>query len=222
MPIVNMVSNDAPEFPSGAYCPIDTQARWGTVVVLHETHHGLCLFEQEENGYHDSDFFMVVWNHEKGAPERIGFATTRGWTYPCLASRPDATDDVLAEYRAWKVADERRQRVLARLRARRLDRELAQEMDLPTYHHARRLRLAYGQHRAVHAFEIKAAPSRYRLGDAVSETFRAVARLLATKRFRSSFRASLAEQVRRWLLEPAQAYQQPLSPKQLQAVLKGF
>lgn len=67
----------------------------------YETHVGLCLFESEVNGYDDSDFYMTVWNPETKAPESILFASTRGWTYPCYASRPDATDEVKTAYTAY-------------------------------------------------------------------------------------------------------------------------
>jgi hypothetical protein len=73
-------------------------AEYGDVLWLYETHNGLCIHEREQNGYNDSDFFMVVWNKEKNAPECIEFASTRGWSYPCYASRPDATADVLAAF----------------------------------------------------------------------------------------------------------------------------
>lgn len=66
-----------------------------------ETHHGLCIQESERNGRDDSDFYMLVWNPEKGAPEHILFYTTRGWMYPCQASRPDATPEVLAALKAY-------------------------------------------------------------------------------------------------------------------------
>lgn len=65
------------------------------------SHIGLCLFEREYNGYDDSDFYMTVWNPEKGEPYEIMFASTRGWTYPALGSRADATPEVLAAYEVW-------------------------------------------------------------------------------------------------------------------------
>lgn len=68
----------------------------------HETHHGLCVAEQEKNRYDHSDFFMVVYNPESDTFSSEFFATTRGWSYPCYASRVDATQDVLARYRKWQ------------------------------------------------------------------------------------------------------------------------
>src|SRR5215510_5788359 len=46
------------------------------------THEGLVLELREMNGYDDSDFYAVVWNDAKGEPERVEYASTRGWTYP--------------------------------------------------------------------------------------------------------------------------------------------
>jgi hypothetical protein len=76
---------------------------YSPLVWLCETHHGLCIHEREINSYNDSDFLMLVWNEDKQAPESIEFASTRGWSYPCYASRPDATPDVLAKYEAYQA-----------------------------------------------------------------------------------------------------------------------
>ena len=70
-------------------------------LYLYDSHVGLCLEDRERNGYDDSDFYMVVWNPEKGEPESIEFASTRGWSYPCYGSSPDATPEVRAAYRAY-------------------------------------------------------------------------------------------------------------------------
>jgi len=64
---------------------------------------GLCLRDREHNGYDDSDFWMTVWDAEKGAPEEICFASTRGWSYPSYGSFVDATPEVRAAYDAWKA-----------------------------------------------------------------------------------------------------------------------
>jgi hypothetical protein len=72
------------------------------IIWTYETHVGLCLEDRERNGYDDSDWYMTVWNEEKQATEEICFATTRGWSYPCYGSSPDATPEVCAaanEYR---------------------------------------------------------------------------------------------------------------------------
>ena len=79
---------------------------------LWDSHVGLCIQERERNMHDDSDFFMLVWDAEKrvewcsepGAPFEIMFATTRGWSYPSLASRVDATPEIV---RKSKLARER-------------------------------------------------------------------------------------------------------------------
>jgi hypothetical protein len=65
---------------------------------LYDTHVGLCLSDRERNMHDDSDWFMLVWNEEKGKPEEICFASTRGWTYPCYGSKPDATMEIKTKY----------------------------------------------------------------------------------------------------------------------------
>jgi hypothetical protein len=64
--------------------------------------HAGCVLRNdgEYNGYDDSDFYATVWNRETQRPERVTFATTRGWTYPNHAD-VDATPEVLAEYEAY-------------------------------------------------------------------------------------------------------------------------
>jgi hypothetical protein len=83
-------------------------------LYLYETHVGLCLEDSEQNGYHDSDFYMLVWNPETQAPESICFASTRGWSYPSYGSKADATPEVRAAYAEWKRArEEERERARA-------------------------------------------------------------------------------------------------------------
>lgn len=60
---------------------------------------GAVLADREENGYHDSDFYAVVWDEEKQALRRIDYATTRfdgGGT-----CRIDATPEVHAKAQRW-------------------------------------------------------------------------------------------------------------------------
>lgn len=78
--------------------------RYDDTWVTYDTFTGLCLAEREHNTYHDSDFFMTVWDDAANAPREICFASTRGWTYPSMASRVDATPDIVAKWNAWKAA----------------------------------------------------------------------------------------------------------------------
>lgn len=86
--------------------PIEEQPPEGYVYTpllwLYDTHVGLCIEDYERNGYSDSDWYMVVWNPETKKPETIEFASTRGWSYPCYGSRPDATPEVLSQYQNYK------------------------------------------------------------------------------------------------------------------------
>lgn len=77
---------------------------------------GLCLSDREYNGYDDSDWAMTVWNAEKGEPEEIVYASTRGWTYPAYGSFVDATAEVRDAFMAWQ-AEQIRLSNLARLEA---------------------------------------------------------------------------------------------------------
>lgn len=97
----------------------DARARAAYTLWLYDSHVGLCLQDGERNGRDDSDFYMTVWNPETQAPETIEFASTRGWSYPCYGSKPDATPEVLAAYAAYKQAadDKARQEREAQLAA---------------------------------------------------------------------------------------------------------
>lgn len=67
----------------------------------------------ERNGYHDSDFYAVVWNPEKGWTETVVYASTRG---PSGAANAwiDATPEVVAAVDAYHLAAAARRAALAR------------------------------------------------------------------------------------------------------------
>jgi hypothetical protein len=164
------------------------------VIWLWKSHVGVCLREYEHNMRDDSDFFMVVWNAEKGAPETIMFATTRGWSYPSLASSVDATPEVQAAYKAWcerKEAEARHARKVERVRARL----------------ARRAALSA----AVKAHGLPGSAAillRKRLVEARQD----MAAKLLTSKLRSEFKLSLRAQLLAWFDNPAK--QTPFSNKQ--------
>jgi hypothetical protein len=56
----------------------------------------------ERNGYHDSDFYAIVWDDETQLPKTIEYATTRSWTYHNHAS-VDASPEIMAKYNAHKA-----------------------------------------------------------------------------------------------------------------------
>lgn len=186
-------------FPDGAYCPFeynDTPERrtFEGAIVLYSTHHGLCLFEREENGRDDSDFYMTVWNPELRRTEEILFATTRGWTYPCYGSSADASPEVRAEYDAWVLENQRRAKILARWNHRKLRRQCAKACGLTTMQYDR---------------VMNCYPS--------AEIRQRIFKLLSTE-LRSNFRIKLATQIRAWLDDVAPKYNTPLSAKQLMYV----
>lgn len=219
MPIVSMISAkeygmvdgeykswDRTEFPEGAYCDLhwtkQTEAQRSDPIILVETHQGLCLREREMNGYDDSDFYMLVWNEEKGEPEEICFASTRGWTYPCCASRVDATEEVRAKHAAWwrarcdQMARERRaERAGALLELRSRSAQLLGAAGLSETEILRVRRL------------------RHDIGGTKFEGLLG----LFGKRIRSKFKISLREQVIAWAKGESE-YSSPLSRRQLDHV----
>lgn len=95
-----------------ADCP--AECRHKDPLYMKTSHVGLVLSLRERNGYDDSDFYALVWNPEKGAPEEIEYASTRGWTYPNGAA-VDATPEVQAAYQAY--LDARHAEYVARVNA---------------------------------------------------------------------------------------------------------
>lgn len=81
----------------------------GHEIWIRTTHHGLVLYCGEMSYHDDSDFYALVWNDETNAPERIEYASTRGWTYPNNAV-VDATSEVVAKYKAWEAERQQRER----------------------------------------------------------------------------------------------------------------
>ena len=88
-------------FKKGPDC--DDRCYVSEPLYMRTTHVGKVLSLGERNGYDDSDFYAVVWDDEKNAPEEITYASTRGWTYPNGAS-VDATPEVVAKHEAWAAA----------------------------------------------------------------------------------------------------------------------
>ena len=81
-------------------------------LYMETTHVGLVLKLGEHNWHDDSDFYTIVWNEEKGQPEKIEYASTRGWSYPNHAE-VDATPDVKEKYMNWVNAQQEAARILA-------------------------------------------------------------------------------------------------------------
>ena len=179
-------------FHDGEYCPLPgtngmNDDKQGD--TLYETHHGLCLYDYERNGYDDSDWYMVVWDPVTKTSKDVFFATTRGWSYPCYASKADATPEVRAEFKAYVDYNRRRSEILKR----RTDRKHMAEI-------ARRAGL-----QRIQVESLKAA---------VGSAWQGIERLI-TANLRSGFRKSMRDQVIAWATNPAPKYRSPLSPKQM-------
>lgn len=156
---------------------------------LYETHIGLCLRDYERNGYDDSDFHMVVWNPEKGAPEDICFASTRGWSYPAYNSYVDATEEVVEAHRAYCERKERASREAEESHRRASE--------------------------AARKSELKLLASRYGTTSTRLEGLDQRVLKLLKANVRSGFKKSLREQVVSWLQQDRPKYASPLSERQM-------
>ena len=103
MPIINMThSREDAEARGVNVRSCDANGDGKITVWLYNTHVGLCLEDRERNGYEDSDWYMTVWNEAEQKTEEICFASTRGWSYPCYGSSPDATPEVCEKANAYR------------------------------------------------------------------------------------------------------------------------
>lgn len=198
MAIVYFESHNAVSNPSGwadgAYCPINSG--YDFPMVIWEEYKGLCIREYENNGYNDSDFFMVVWDEKENKPSNIKFGTTRFWCGPSMSSAPDASPEVLEKYDAWRKAEAEKLRKKQRKDAaddlrefRKKVSRVAKEYDLP---YIKLMRLA--------------KISKQKGVDIMN---------LFGGRIRSKFKLSIREQITNWLKEESPKYNFPLSPKQM-------
>lgn len=158
---------------------------------------GKCIREREYNGYDDSDFYMLVWDDEINAPREIQFASTRGWTYPCMGSSVDATPEVRAKYEAYeqKRAIEarkaiRKSKASVHLANRKLLKEAAERHGVP-YGKAVQIRKLQKSAEILHLFSMKP---------------------------RGDFKKSLQARLISWLLEDKHEYPAPFSKKQLEYI----
>lgn len=168
------------------------------VYATYLSHEGLCVRDFERNGYHDSDFYMVVWNPEKHELETIEFASTRGWSYPCYGSWVDATPEVLRDVANYTDAMERLNHMskfkadverLCRLRS--IAKEVAERNG---FHHTR----LTGLRKVMNLTDLGA-----------------IINLIDNPRIRSPFKIKLRTQVLAWLKDTKPKYNTPLSKKQM-------
>jgi hypothetical protein len=171
--------------------------------VTYTSHVGLCLSEREMNGYDDSDFYMLVWNEEKNAPEEILFASTRGWTYPCYASSVDATPDVKIKYEAYKKT-----RYEAAVKAERHNRAVKKAEFRKFAHDAAK---AYG-FKAYRLYKLKKA-------DIPSDQFERICALIRpNSKIRNTFKLDMRNNLVNWLATDKPKYALPFSYKQFQYI----
>lgn len=156
-----------------------------------ESFKGCCVAESESNSFHDSDFYMAVWNEEKQCAERILFATTRAGCGKAFGSYVDVTPENLAKYRAYGAAQVRKRRIEEKLQVRREAIALRKVVGFKTYHDVKRL--------------MSVTPEEV--------DFKRVETLLTAK-LRSSFRKSLKARIIKWVAEVTPSYKSPLSAKQ--------
>ena len=156
---------------------------------------GKVVSTYEDNGYHDSYFYAVVWDDDAKAPRKI---ETHSTAFSCgkAGASVDATPERQAAYAAWMAAITRRATIKAKLERRAIVHSIARVANV--------------------------RPSRVgRLRDAYSrpDVREAVEKLVVSRpRMRSKFRASLADQVIDWLKSDNPHYDRPLSPNQLRCL----
>ncbi|UTU07998.1 hypothetical protein CcrC1_gp312 [Caulobacter phage C1] len=193
--------------------------------VMAQTYKGCVLSLGEVNGYHDSDFYAIVWDEADQATRRIEYASTRGWTYDCGASI-DATDEVKAAYAAYEEAQYRR-RVEERERATQAKREEVAKALAVDIAAIARLESAYGR---IDPRPIATSGRYNNHYSSLSKSFgftresntldSIIALAISGKsgRLRNAFRKKMAEQVLAWMVDPTPQYPTPLSRKQLQYI----
>lgn len=88
---------------SGARSPeCGTRCFIHTGLVMKRSYEGCVLYVGEHNYHDDSDFYAMVWDEESQTIRKIGYGTTRAWTYPNNAV-VDATPEVQAKAAAWQA-----------------------------------------------------------------------------------------------------------------------
>lgn len=153
----------------------------------------------ERNGYHDSDWYVLLWDVEKQAPRSQLCATTAcggGDMWYCPYGLTDLLPEHAEAYRAWS----RRREIQKRWDERRRHIARAGELGLTRREYARLRQVEF---------------ARFRNDEKGAEALYLLEQLLGTKNFRSSFRKSLADQVRAWVREESPKFRVPLSPKQM-------
>ena len=108
-------------YETGAFCLLSNiESKRFNVMV--DKLHGKVIRVFERNYYDDSDFIATIWNDETNRPENVLYATTRAYSYPCIAI-VDATDEVLEKYKdyqasatlAWQEYEQKKQAYIPKI-----------------------------------------------------------------------------------------------------------
>ncbi len=75
---------------------------------------GLVLSLREKNGYHDSDFYAIVWDSESQTPKTVYYHTTRG--YSLGWANVDATEETKKAFDKWKKQKQKRKAEINKLK----------------------------------------------------------------------------------------------------------
>lgn len=156
------------------------------------------VFDPETYDYFESEYGSTAWAESPHQVTECGGELSRflNGQHQTVKFSLETPQWVLDLYR--RIVD-----VRARLTHRAKMKEIAKELNLGNYHEASRLTNAF------------VGWETYNYHSKNYFAFKAIYNLLKTKKFRSAFRQSLAEQVRSWVKEVDPKYEKPLSPKQL-------
>lgn len=155
---------------------------------------GSVIRQYERNGYHDSDFYLVVYSAHTNTLYEWEYTSTRfggsGIFGLGVRYQVDATPEVRETASAIRVAEAQR------------EEQERREADVEVM-------VALGANpESAKLFVDKLSKFRG------TPKYNGVHKLLCVKKFRSEFRKSLRDQVEAWLRDPNPTYDFPLSPKQ--------
>lgn len=191
------VETPVQNYPEGAYCLLGEEGKVHSDcdrhIVLWEEYKGKCIAESEKNGYHDSDFYMTVWDDITNSPKTILFATTRGWSYPSYASYVDATDEVFAKFERYK-----HMKLVEAQKTKRNEKAVfLWKQHSEDYVLCKKIGCSINKIRKLRTFQN---------GEAAIK--------LLTSNLRSDFRKNLKKQLVNWLVSKENIYNSPFSPRQ--------
>lgn len=166
----------------------------------------LIMTHGENNGYHDSYWYVTIWNVQKGEPQRVLVGTTAAggddmW-FP-EGGIVDLTEENQIAHEAYKQQKHEA--------FRKEQEEYAATMNI-TLDQYDRLRNSLGVTTAHLIDSAGRSPALSQL--------HAIEELLKTTKFKSKFRESIATQVRTWLGEESPKYKTPLSDRQLHVITR--